>query len=114
MTEDFDLEKLRLPPGEKWVVVPAKIQKRRRHFVKVPWAWVEKLTTARYIATYRVALYVLYRHWRADGLSFTLSNTAIAEVGVSRWRKWEALRELEGIVPAAVELGKEALPTLSR
>ena len=45
-------------------VVPRKIQKRRQHFVKVPWTWIERLATARYIATYRVALHMLYRHWK--------------------------------------------------
>jgi hypothetical protein len=53
MTDDFDLEKLRLPPGEKWAVVPLKIQKRQRHFVKVPWTWVERLKNATG-QTYRV------------------------------------------------------------
>jgi hypothetical protein len=100
-----NLEKLRLQPehyqasttgaGKKWATVPLKVQKRRRHFVKVPWIWVERLGEARYIATYRLALHVLYRHWKANGKPFTLANGEIKMGSTSRWQKWRALAELE-------------------
>jgi hypothetical protein len=112
MTDDFDLEKLRLPPGN-WLVVPAKTKERRKHFVKVPWTWVEKLTAARHIATHRVALYVLYRHWKAGGSPFTLSNMAVADVGVNRWRKWDALGELERLGLITIERRQRKTPRIT-
>jgi hypothetical protein len=79
---------------ERQAVVPRKIQKRREHFVKVPWVWIERLEKVRQIATYRVALQVLYQHWKGRGEPFTLSNGMLRMSGVSRWQKWRGLREL--------------------
>jgi hypothetical protein len=103
--DPFDLEKLRLRPeniraytdsaGEKWATVPLKVRRRRQHFVKVPWTWVERLAEARYVATYRLALYVLYRHWRDNGKPFALANGDLKMGSTSRWQKWRALAELE-------------------
>jgi hypothetical protein len=72
MSEDdpyADLKQHRLTPEKlaQLAVVPGQIKRRRRQFVMVPWIWIEKLGTARYVATYRVALHVLYRHWRGRG-----------------------------------------------
>ena len=42
--DPFDLKKLVLPiVRERRGIEPKKIQKRRAHFVKVPWVWVEQL-----------------------------------------------------------------------
>ena len=86
MTEDdpyADLKRHRWTPEMEAAlgraVVPEKIRKRREHFVKVPWTWIERLVGARYIATYRVAHHVLYRHWKGRGEPFTLAN------GCWRW-----------------------------
>jgi len=125
VTEDdpFDLEKLRLRPedvkayagetGEKWAVVPLKVRRRRQHFVKVPWVWVERLAEARLIATYRVALLVLYLHWENGGKPFTLSNGAAALVGVERSAKWRALRELEQFGLIAIRRRKRKTPLIT-
>jgi hypothetical protein len=60
--------------------VPKKLQRQRRHFVKVPWKWVERLAKARHIATYRVAHHVLYRHWKGGGeVGRRLSLVSITE-----------------------------------
>ena len=37
--------------------------------------WVERLAQARHIATYRVALHVLYQNWKRGGTPFALSNS---------------------------------------
>jgi hypothetical protein len=113
--DPFDLEKLRLRPeaDENWAVVPLKIRRRRRHFVKVPWAWVEKLAEARYISTYRVALHVLYRDWETHGEAFTLSNGALAMEGVSRRQKWRALEELEGLGLISIERRRRKTPRIT-
>jgi hypothetical protein len=84
-------------------VTPRVIQKRREHFVQMPWTWVERLAKARYIATYRLALHVLYRHWKGDGQPFTLSNGMVAMEGISRGQKGRALDELEQLGLLTVE-----------
>ena len=117
MTDDpyADLKQNRLTPETlaKLAVVPRKIQKRRQQFVMVPWTWVQRLVKARHIATYRVALHVLYRHWKGGGVSFTLSKTAMADEGVSRWRKWEALAELEQLGLISLERRKRHSPRIT-
>lgn len=105
-TDPFDLDNLRLPPepvSERRAVVPKKIQKQLQHFVKVPGVWVERLKEARNIATYRIALHVLYQNWKGNGAPFTLSNAAALSAGVSRWCKYKALQELERLGLIVVE-----------
>jgi hypothetical protein len=98
MTIDpFNLENLRLRPGfEKSVTVPISVpgknRKRQKHFIKVPWTWHERLLKARHAATHKVALRILYQHWKDGGKPFTLANKLD---GVSRWQKCRALAELE-------------------
>ncbi len=110
---DFKWHRLTPEELEKLAVVPAPIQKRRRHFVKVPGTWVEQLTKARHIATYRLALHVLYRHWKGAGQPFTLSNGMVAMEGVSRWQKWRALEELEQLELITVERRKRKSPRVA-
>jgi hypothetical protein len=119
MTDDdddphADLRQHALTPEmlAKMAIVPRKIQKRR-YFVKVPSTWIERLVEARHIATYRVALHVLYRHWKGGGAPFTLSNTAMANEGVTRHRKWEALGELEQLGLVTVERRKRRSPRVT-
>jgi hypothetical protein len=97
-----DLKQHVLTP-EKLVVTPRMARKRQGQFVKMPLVWVERLTETRHIATYRVALRILYRHWKESGKPFTLSNGMVAMDGVDRQRKWEALRELERLGLIKVE-----------
>jgi hypothetical protein len=110
-----DLKQHRLTPEmlAKLAVVPRKIQRRREHFVKVPWSWVERLAKARYTATYRVALHVLYRHWKGGGKPFTLSNGMVAVEGVGRRAKWRALRELEQLRLITIERRKRKSPRIT-
>ena len=74
--------------------VPRKIQKRRRQFVKVPWVWIERLQGAGG-QTYRVALCLLYLHWKGRGGPVRLANGMLGLDGVSRQSKWKALANLE-------------------
>ena len=110
-----DLKQHRLNPEmlAKLAVVPRKIRKRREQFVKVPWTWVERLVKARYTATYRVALHVLYRHWKGSGKPFTLSNGAVAMEGVGRRAKWRGLRELEQLGLITIERRKRKSPFIA-
>jgi hypothetical protein len=66
VNEDEDwLKDYRLPSGAM-MSTPTKIRKRREHFIMVPWAWVEKLNGA-HGQTYRLALHLLYLHWKGKG-----------------------------------------------
>jgi hypothetical protein len=96
----FDPAELRVTDAELpgiLAAVPRKIQKRRQHFIKVPWTWVERLVTARHLGTYRVALHLLYQHWKSSGRPITLANSVLATEGVRRGTKWRALGELEAL-----------------
>ena len=99
MTDDpyADLKQHRLTPETlaKLAVVPRKIQRRRQQFVMVPWGWIERLAKTASANTYRVALHLLYEHWRGSGQSFLLPNGMLAMEGVTRFAKWRALAELE-------------------
>jgi hypothetical protein len=98
---------------ERQAVVPRKLQKRRGQFVKVPWVWIERLEKVRYIATYRVALHVLYQHWKGSGEPFTLANGMLRMSGVSRWQKWRALRELRELGLITVECRSRKSPRIN-
>ena len=109
--DPFDLKRLAL--RERLAVVPRKIQKQRRHFVKVPGIWAERLARARYIVSYRVALHLLYRHWKAGGRSFSLANGSLKTEGVARGTKWRALRELERLGLITVERRPRKSPVIT-
>ncbi|SHI11876.1 hypothetical protein SAMN05443248_8370 [Bradyrhizobium erythrophlei] len=75
-------------------------KKRRQRFVMFPQQWIERLSGARHIATYRVALRVLQRHGQCRGRPFPLPNNI---EGVNRWAKSMALSELEQLGLIRVE-----------
>jgi hypothetical protein len=106
MTGDDPFDGITLGDDEVWehlAVVPRKIRKQRKHFVKVPWIWVEKLSKARYTATYRVALHLLYLDWKQKGGPVKLPNGMLTVGNVSKKQKWRALGELEHLGLIAVE-----------
>jgi hypothetical protein len=97
--EDW-IEQFRLTPEmqEKLVaakaLVPAKIRKRREHFVMLPMTWYERLKGA-HGQTYRVAWYLLYLHWKSKGSPIKLANGMLAMDGVPATSKRRALGDLE-------------------
>jgi hypothetical protein len=102
--DPFDLRNLRVPP-EMLVcdsIAAAKVERRRQRFVKVPLNWLEVLREARFASTLRVALFLLYRHWKDRGQPIQLSNVALTWTGVTRREKWRALAELERLGLARV------------
>jgi hypothetical protein len=107
--DPFDLEKLRMPIGEVQIGPSAKAaadriaRRREREFVRFPRVWEKRLEATDSANTYRVALFVLFRHWKADGKPFVLSNIAMSTGGVARQGKWRALRELERLGLIRVE-----------
>jgi hypothetical protein len=106
----FTVEDLRLEKKDAMTIrtvqtkaVAARQQKRRGHFVRVPMAWVEQLTSTSRPTTVILALHILYEHWRAGGRPFRLANMALLQKGISRKRKYTGLRELEtlGLIEVA-------------
>jgi hypothetical protein len=90
-----------VPPVRVRVDSPAR-RRRRQHFVQVPWTWLERLMTARHVATPLVAMVILYQHWKHRGGAFALSNSG-PMADISRWGKHRALAELEVLGLIAVE-----------
>jgi hypothetical protein len=86
LTQDpyADLKRCRLPSGmvlERRVRVPGKVPQRQRHFISVPMAWYDGLAGASG-QTYRVALCLLYQHWRGYGEPVRLSNRLVETNGI--------------------------------
>ena len=97
MTDDFDIDKLRLRANivvSHRVVEPRKLAKRRTHFVQLPWMWVEALSGASG-KTLEVLIHLAYLNWKEKGGPIKLANGMLEIDGISRWSKWRALPELE-------------------
>jgi hypothetical protein len=121
MSEDHDLfndlEALRIDPNapcfKKATKSAKKATKWKKHFVRLPWFWVERLRDARHLATHNLAYHLLYEHWRkGSGQAVALSNSA-AE-GIQGRRKWRALRDLErlGLIKIECRHRKSPLVTM--
>jgi hypothetical protein len=119
--DPFDIENLRLTPEmaasmhASTARVKAQPKKRARHqqFVMVPWTWVERLKGARLAATHMVAYYMLYQHWKTGGKPVPLSTVALKPLGVSRWAKWRALKELERLGLVSVRTHRRRVPQVT-
>jgi hypothetical protein len=99
----FDLKNLVLPPnmaGQMPAATPTKVRTQTERFVKFPMDWVERLAGIRRGVTYRVALHLLYRHWRGNGRPVQLTTKGL---GVCAHSKWNALRDLERLGLIIVE-----------
>jgi len=110
----IDLEKYALsdaPVRERRATVPRKIRRRGEHFIRVPWTWVERLKGAGG-STYRLALILLYLHWKGDGEPVKLANGMLQIDGVSRHAKWRALNELERRGMVIVERRRRRSPLI--
>jgi hypothetical protein len=69
----------------------------------VPLIWMEQLASVTHVSMYRLALHLLYQHWKTGDGPIKLSNVSLAKVGVSRREKWRALAELESLGLIRVE-----------
>ena len=70
---------------------------RRHGFTAFPDTWEYRLRGANHKATYAVALYILRRDWETNGDPVKVTNVAMKERGVDRWRKQEGLGELKAL-----------------
>jgi len=108
MTEDdFDVERLRLRPEDIAAYVgnagAAAAARRQDRFIIVPMAWSDRLKDARHVNTYKLAVYLLYQHWRT-GKRIAVTNVALANTGIPNPRsKWRALCDLERLGLVEIE-----------
>jgi hypothetical protein len=97
MGDPFDLRTLQINPADP-ALMPARGRAPRarkpRYFVKVPWDWVVRLDGASG-QTYRLALNLLFLHWKGRGASITLANRTLESDGIPPQTKRRALRDLE-------------------
>jgi hypothetical protein len=112
MRDAFNLNSLRVDPADARFQQPTKTKKWRREFVRVPWAWVERLQSAKRVSTYRLAHLLLYESWRIGGRPVVLSNVFTKTEGLSRRSKWRALVELETLGLVRVERRPRRSPRL--
>jgi DNA-binding MarR family transcriptional regulator len=87
--------------------------RRRKHFVQFPLPWVERLAGSSSAGTYRVALHLLYRHWKNGGQPFSLGNQTLEKEGVDRYAKWRALDELEQLGLISIERRPRRSPRIT-
>jgi len=107
--EPFDRDSLRVNPTQ---LRRSAKNKWRRHHVQFPWTWIECLKAAKRISTYRLALLLVYEHWRTGGKPIVLSNIIAKEEGLSRRGKWRALAELEQLGLVTVQRQRRQAPRL--
>ena len=121
MTDDDDdeLGPERIGPGgirERKVLITLK-GRRRRPFVMIPLAWVERLSMAKHRASWSIAVEILRRDLKYNGQPIPLPNGQLeTKFRINRQRKWEGLRELErlGLVSIECRTGKSPLVTVIR
>jgi hypothetical protein len=118
--DPFDPANLRIDPTDPAFAAKPdtpnpkrKTSKWKRQFTLFPYTWQERLQGCKAGSTYRLALYLLYEHWRNRGRRIRLSNGVLAAEGVRRTVKLDGLRELEraGLVQVQWRLHKAPLVT---
>jgi len=90
-------------------------RRRRAPFVMVSLAWAERLSTAKHLASWSVALELLRRDLKHNGQPIPLPNGQLElKFRISRQQKWRALRELEllGLIRIEARPRKSPLVTL--
>src|SRR5262245_4694524 len=110
--EDLDALRRVDPADPRGQRRPAKTKKWRRRYVQFPWTWIERLQSATRVSTYRLALLLVYEHWRTDGQPIVLTNALALAEGVSRRTKWNVLIELEQLGLVRVERRSRKSPRL--
>jgi hypothetical protein len=90
---------------------PEKLSKRRKHFVCVPFTWLERLAGAGG-QVYALAIHLLYRDWKTNGAPIKLANGMLKIDGIGPTTKRRALAELErrGLITVDRRRGKS--PTI--
>jgi hypothetical protein len=94
--------------------VKRKAKKWQHCFVSVPWVWADQLKTCDRAATFKLALLLLYEHWRSNGSRVRLTNALAATMDILPEAKRRALADLErrGLVSVERRSRKTPLVTI--
>ena len=114
--DPFDLDKFRSTPEELEAYAAARrvLKKSKTHgaaagsgrdpFVQYPVAAIVRLAGARHLGTVKLFGWLLHLSWKADHrLPLKIASKAVAPLGLTRWSKGAALRELETLGLIRVE-----------
>jgi hypothetical protein len=101
--EAAELEQEASKPRTKW----------RREFVLVPWEWAQRLQAAKRISSWRLAVLLLYEHWRTGGRDIALSNVLARDIGLSCRSKSRGLNELEKLDLIEVRRRRRTAPRVA-
>ena len=82
----------------------------QRHYIMLPWTWADRLQKARGVSTWRVAVLLLYEHWRRDGQPVVVSNILTQDLGVPPRSKTRALLELQALDLIAIDRKRRKSP----
>jgi hypothetical protein len=85
----------------------------RRNFTQVPREWELRLLGARRIASYRLGLELLYRHWRAGGEPIAVTRAFAKAANLSARSKSRALAELEQLGLITIDRGLRRSPRVT-
>jgi hypothetical protein len=108
-----DLDALRIDPSELARKSTKSVRKWRRHYVRVPWTWVERLQAAKRVSSWQLAVLLVYEAWRTGNSTIVLSNVFSGSEGLSRRSKWNALTELERLGLLQVERHRRRSPRVT-
>ena len=101
----LNLDDCRLPDEavRERTVVPQRIKKRGRQFVKVPLALVDLLARQSRDKTFAVLCHLLHLDWKRGGGPIKLPSGFLEMTGVGRSAKSRALDKLESLGIVTVE-----------
>jgi hypothetical protein len=121
----FDLDTFRIDPNDPQLAPKtggarssSKPGQRRRatsasNFILVPWIWMVQLQLTQSVTAYRLALLLLYEHWRNERQPIRVTNILAAKFGIAAHRKKSALETLERLGLAVVERGPSKAPLVT-
>jgi hypothetical protein len=119
--DPFDPAKLRIPSEEArgdWRAhkeahkVPRAHKAETLGFIKVPLTWHVHLVHAPG-STLWLAQHLLYLNWKAHNRPLKLANAGLIGMGMTRFSKWRALRDLERRGLIKVEGDRRKTPTIT-
>ena len=120
MDDDVDIAKLRVGPDLAQQVMDQKKQVRKpkrgewkRIYTQVPRAWELRLRQAKRISTYRLALELLYRHWRDKGQPVAVTGKMAEDMGFSTRSKSRSLCELSELGLITIERNGSKSPRVT-
>jgi hypothetical protein len=93
--------------------VKRKAKKWQHRFVSVPWVWADQLKTCESAATFKLALLLLYEHWRTNGSWIHLTNALAATMDILPEAKRRALGDLERRGLVSVERRSRKTPLVT-